>query len=115
MLVFQVAAQGDPEALNVMRWAGEQLGEMACGVIRQLHLEGEPVEVVQIGSLYDGHPLMTESMRATVRQVAPAAQLVRLTAPPVVGGVILGMQQAGFDTRLMREKLITTTQKLIAR
>ncbi len=115
LLVFQVAAQNDPEALNVMRWAGEQLGEMACGVIRQLHLEDEPVEVVQIGSLYDGHPLMTETMRATIQQVAPTAQLVRLTAPPVVGGVILGIQQAGFDTRPMREKLIHTTQKLIAR
>jgi N-acetylglucosamine kinase-like BadF-type ATPase len=115
MTVFEVAAQGDPQALNVMRWAGEQLGEMACGVIHQLNLENEAVEVVQIGSLYDGHPLMTEAMRATVQKAAPRAKLVRLTAPPVVGGVILGMQQAGFATSLMREKLITTTQKLIAR
>ncbi len=115
MLVFEVAAQGDPEALDVMRWAGEQLGQMACGVIRQLNLENEQVEVVQIGSLYDGHPLMTEAMRATIQQVAPRARLVRLTAPPVVGGVILGMQQAGFDTRAAHAKLIATTKKLIGR
>jgi N-acetylglucosamine kinase-like BadF-type ATPase len=115
MMVFEVATQGDPQALNVMRWAGEQLGEMACGVIRQLNLENEEVEVVQIGSLYDGHPLMTEAMRTTVQKAAPRAKLVRLTAPPVVGGVILGMQQAGFATSLVREELISTTQKLIAR
>ncbi|RPH62885.1 MAG: hypothetical protein EHM81_01280 [Chloroflexi bacterium] len=99
----------------MMRWAGEQLGQMACGVIRQLNLENEQVEVVQIGSLYDGHPLMTEAMRATIQQVAPRARLVRLTAPPVVGGVILGMQQAGFDTRAAHAKLIATTKKLIGR
>jgi N-acetylglucosamine kinase-like BadF-type ATPase len=115
MMVFQVAVRGDPEALEIMRWAGDQLGQMACGVIRQLHLENEVVEVVQIGSLFDGHPLMTEAMRATIQKTAAKARLVRLTAPPVVGGVILGMQLAGFNTRLAHKKLIATTQKLIAR
>ncbi len=93
MDVFQVAANNDPEALNVLRWAGDELGQMACGVIRQLGLEDEPVEVVLIGSVYDGHPLMTESMRKTILLTAPHAQLVRLKAPPVVGGVLLGMEQ----------------------
>jgi N-acetylglucosamine kinase-like BadF-type ATPase len=92
MMVFEVAAQGDPEALNVMRWAGDQLGQMACGVIRQVGIETEAFDVVQIGSLYEGHPLIGESMRATIQQVAPRANLVRLTVPPVVGGVLLGME-----------------------
>ena len=93
LLVFEVAAQGDPEALKVLHWAGDQLGQMACGVIRQLNLENDPVQVVLIGSVFDGHPLMTESMRQTILAVAPAAKLVRLTAPPVVGAVLLGMEQ----------------------
>ncbi len=115
MLIFKVATQGDAEALNVIRWAGRQLGEMACGVIRQLQLENEPVEVVQIGSLYDGHPLMTETMRQTVQAVAPQAQLVRLNAPPVVGGVLLGMEQVlGQAAYQRREKLLTSTKTLIA-
>ena len=93
LLVFQVAAQNDPEALKVLRWAGDELGQMACGVIRQLGLEDEAVEVVLIGSVYDGHPLMTDSMHKTILSTAPMAQLVRLKAPPVVGGVLLGMEQ----------------------
>ena len=92
MLVFEIAQHSDPEALNVMRWAGDQLGQIAVGVIRQIGLETEPCEVVQIGSLYDGHPLISEQMRQTIQQVAPHAQLVRLTAPPVIGGVLLGME-----------------------
>jgi N-acetylglucosamine kinase-like BadF-type ATPase len=93
MLVFQVAQQGDPEAMNVMRWAGEKLGDMACGVIRQVELQDEAFEVVQIGSVYNGHPLISEQMAETINQLAPHAKLVRLTAPPVVGAVLLGWRR----------------------
>ena len=111
-LVFQIANQNDPEALNVIRWAGDQLGQMACGVIRQLSLEKESFDVVMIGSLFDGHPLMTETMRATIHFVSPGARLVRLAVPPVVGGVVLGMQTAGLDARPIRSKLIESTRQL---
>ena len=113
IMVFQVAAQGDQEALDVIRWAGAQLGKMACGVIHQLGLEDEVFDVVLIGSLFDGRPLMAESLRETVQRIAPKARLVRLNVPPVVGGVILGMQKAGFDPRPVREKLVATTRGLL--
>lgn len=113
MTVFQVAAQGDPEALEVMRWAGDQLGQMACGVINQLHLQQEAFDVVLIGSLYDGHPLLTESLRATILALAPGARLVRLNLPPVVGGVLLGMEAAGLDFLEARERLIQSTDRLL--
>jgi N-acetylglucosamine kinase-like BadF-type ATPase len=93
LLVFEIAAQGDSEALKIMRWSGDQLGQLACGVIRQVELQNEFFEVVQIGSLYDGHPLITEQMRLTIQKTAPHAKLVRLEVPPVVGGVLLGMEQ----------------------
>ncbi len=111
--VFDIARQGDPQALEVIRWAGSELGMMAVSVINQLELQNEVFDVVLIGSLYDGHPLMTESMRATIHQTAPGARLVRLTVPPVVGGVVLGMQAAGLDARPVRSKLIETTRKLL--
>ena len=113
LLVFEVARQGDPQALEVIRWAGSELGMMAISVINQLDLQDEVFDVVLIGSLYDGHPLMTESMRTTIHRTAPGARLVRLTVPPVVGGVILGMQAAGQDARLVRSKLIEATMKLL--
>jgi len=96
LLVFKIAEQGDPAALDVVRAAGRELGGMACGTIRQVGLENEQFDVVLIGSLYDGHPLMTESMRQTILPVAPGARLVRLSLPPVVGGVMFAMNAAGF-------------------
>ena len=113
LLVFEIARQGDSQALEVIRWAGNELGMMAVSVINQLDLQKECFDVVLIGSLYDGHPLMTESMRTTIQLIAAGAKLVRLTVPPVVGGVVLAMQETGQDARKVRSNLIESTQKLL--
>jgi N-acetylglucosamine kinase-like BadF-type ATPase len=108
MLVFQVAAEGDPQALEVMRWAGRELGMLAVSVINQLDFQKEAFDVVLSGSIYNGHPLITGSMAETIHRVAPAARLVHLNAPPVVGGVLLGMEQAGMNGYGVRDRLIET-------
>jgi N-acetylglucosamine kinase-like BadF-type ATPase len=112
LTVFQVAAQGDEPAREVIRWAGEELGMLAISVINQLHLQKEAFDVVLIGSVYDGLPLLTDCMRGTIHMVAPGAVLVRLNAPPVIGGVLLGMEEAGLNGYRTRDKLIRTTKDL---
>jgi N-acetylglucosamine kinase-like BadF-type ATPase len=114
LMVFEIARQGDPQALEVVRWAGDELGMMAVSVISQLNFQEDIFDVVLIGSIFDGHPLMTESMGTTIHRIAPGARLIRLTVPPVVGGVILGMQQAGLDVQPSRQALIETTGKLLS-
>ncbi len=111
-LVFQVAAGGDQVAQELIRWAGTELGSLAVGVIRQLDFEEIDPEVVLVGSLYDGSPALTEAMRTAIQAVAPKARLVRLTALPVVGGVLLGMEQVGLATPGLRERLIATTKEI---
>jgi len=115
MLVFEVARRGDPQALEVMRWAGRELGGMAVGVIRQLEIQAEAFDVVLIGSIFDGHPLIAEALGETVQKEAPAARLTRLTVPPVVGGVLLGMEAANVDFRGKRIHLIESTNRLLSK
>jgi len=105
-LVFKVAAAGDAVARNVIEWAGQELGELANAVIRQLEFQVLEFDVVLVGSMYDGGPALIEPMRATVQALAPKARLVRLTVPPVVGAVLLAMQQAGADASRARETLV---------
>ncbi len=93
--IFQVAAQGDPVAVELIRWAGRELGELANCVIRQLDFQNLEFDVIQVGSMYAGSPLLAETMRETITALAPGARLVRLTTPPVVGAVLLGMEQTG--------------------
>ena len=106
-VVFQVAAEGDGVAQEIIRWAGRELGSLAIGVIRQL--------VVLIGGLFKGSPTLIETMTTTIHAVAPEARLVRLTAPPVVGGVLLGMEQADVEYGSIRQALIDTTNAILTR
>ncbi len=112
-LVFKVAAEGDEVARQAIEWAGRELGSLAIGVIRQLGFEGLEFEVVMIGSMFKGSPRLAETMLATIHPVAPGARLVWLAAPPVVGGVLLGMEQAGVEGVKRRDTLIETANALL--
>ncbi len=114
LAVFQAAYSGDPAAREVIEWSGRELGESACAVIRQLGMQEMEFEVVMAGSLFAGGDLYIDPLRETIQKLAAGARLVRLEAPPVVGGVLLGMEQAlGQEAYLCRERLIETTRGLI--
>ncbi len=112
-LVFKVASEGDPIAREVIAWAGRELADLAIGVMRQLDLEQEATEIVLVGSLFNGGPLLTEPLCTAIHAVAPRAWFTRLTVPPVVGAVLLGMEQAGLPAASLRVQLIQTTQELL--
>ena len=112
-IVFQVAQNGDVVARDLILWAGRELGSMANGVIRQLNFENRTFEVVLAGSFFNGSSLLVKTMREVINPVAPGARLVRLEAPPVVGGVMLGLEQAGVSPFPLRKKLIESTQDML--
>ncbi len=114
-LIFQVAVEGDAVAGEVIRWAGRELGSLAVGVIRQLDLEALDFDLVLSGSLFKGGARIIQPLAETVRAVAPGAQLARLTVPPVVGAVLLGMEQAGLRPTTLRQTLIESTEALLSR
>jgi N-acetylglucosamine kinase-like BadF-type ATPase len=107
-----VAAAGDPVAIEVIRWAGCELGELAKAVIRQLQFENLAFEVVLVGSLFKGGPLLIEPMQETIWSLAPNARFVRLETPPVVGATLLGMEQVGLETRQVRATLTRSAERL---
>jgi N-acetylglucosamine kinase-like BadF-type ATPase len=112
-IVFEVADLGDIVAQEIIHWAGCELGSLAVGVIHQLELEEQEFDVVLSGSLYKGSPILREVMGQTIHAIAPGARLVRLNAPPVIGGVLLGMEQVGLDTIGLRPVLVKTTNDFL--
>lgn len=108
-IVFRVAEEGDQVARDLIHWAGTELGEMINGVIRQLEFEGLAFDVVMTGSMFKGGAMLTDPMRETVLKVAPGARFVRLSVPPVVGAVMLGLEAGGAQvTRSIRQNMIDT-------
>jgi N-acetylglucosamine kinase-like BadF-type ATPase len=111
-LVFQVAEAGDEVAADAIRWAGDELASLAIGVIRQLGFETRSFEVVLVGSMYNGGRRLLGPMAEAIHAAAPGARLVRLTAPPVVGAVLIGMQAADLPAQHLRQPLIASTRAL---
>ena len=112
--IFEAANRGDRIAREIIDWSGRESGESACAVIRQLKIEKDEFEVILVGSIFDGGELYIGPLRDTIHKFAPKARLVKLETPPVVGGVILGMQRAGLETVSLHERLIKTTRHLIS-
>jgi N-acetylglucosamine kinase-like BadF-type ATPase len=112
-IVFETASAGDAVAVEVLKWGGQELGEMVNAVVRQLDFENSEFEVVLVGSLFNGGPLLFEPMRDIVLALAPYARFVRLTQPPVTGALLLGMTVGGLTpTPAIRETLSRTLSAL---
>ncbi len=111
-LIFQAASNGDQVAREIIAWSGCELGESACAVIRQLQIEKDEFDVILAGSIFASGELYIEPLRATIYRQAPRARFIKLEAPPVTGAVVLGMQRAGMNTKLIHRNLVTSTNKL---
>jgi N-acetylglucosamine kinase-like BadF-type ATPase len=113
-LAVQVAAaarEGDAAAVEVLAWAGEELGWLAVSVARQIGMENEEVEIVQSGSVFDAGDVIMTPMKELVLRYCPRARLIRLKGLPVIGAVVLGMEQAGYDGYAVRENMVLSLQE----
>jgi N-acetylglucosamine kinase-like BadF-type ATPase len=111
--VIRSAHEGDAAACEIVRWAGEELGWLAVSVARQIGMENEAVEVILSGSVFEAGEILTDPMRAVVLKHCPRAVLKRLDGPPVVGAVILGMEQARFDGYAVRDEMVKTAKEIV--
>ncbi len=108
--VFHAAEEEDTVALEVVQWAGEQLGSMVIGVVRQLNFQDEIFDVVEMGGVFNAGKLLTDPFHNTVLKEAPGARFVPLKVPPVIGAVLLAMEHAEVDQMSAREALIEQTE-----
>ncbi len=108
-LVFQVASEGDAVAQALIQRAGRELGELANAVIRQLDFQTCEFEIVLVGSMFNAGERLIQPLRETVLALAPGARFIKLSCPPVVGAVLLGMEQANLaPTKQIRARLNET-------
>jgi N-acetylglucosamine kinase-like BadF-type ATPase len=111
--VIEAAKHGDAAAQNVIRWAGEELGWLAISVARQIEMDQQALDIVQSGSVFEAGEIIIEPMREIVLKHCPNARLIRLDGPPVVGAVLLGMEQAHFDGYAVRSRIVSTAKELV--
>jgi N-acetylglucosamine kinase-like BadF-type ATPase len=111
--VINAARDGDAAACDVVQWTGEELGWLAVSVARQIQMENDEAEIIQSGSVFEAGDIIMNPMRDIVMKYLPKAKLIRLDGPPVVGAVILGMEQAKFDGYAVRDLMVKTAKELV--
>lgn len=106
-ILFQESTAGDAVAREVVERAGRELGDGAATVISRLGMGGEKLDLVLAGGVFrQSSALLLKTLTQTVWTVAPAARIVRLQAPVVVGSVFLAMEASGHQvTKDIRRSL----------
>ncbi|MER7823830.1 BadF/BadG/BcrA/BcrD ATPase family protein [Streptomyces sp. NPDC096097] len=95
-VLFAVAAAGDPVALSLVHRQADEVVAMASVALDRLDLLGREVPVVLGGSvLAAGHPQLNDRIAARLAERAPHARISVITAPPVLGAGLLGLDALG--------------------
>jgi len=111
--IINAAREGDAAARDVIHWSGKELGWLAVSVARQIEMENDEVEIIQSGSVFEAGEMIMNPMRDIVLKHCTKAKLIRLDGPPVVGAVILGMEQINFNGYAVRDGIVKTAKEMV--
>jgi len=118
-LVFEAAEGGDAVARAIVDRLADEIAAFATAAIRRLRLQRADTHVVLAGGMFRADdPAFYARIESVITAVAPAALVCRMTAPPVVGAALLGLDRlAGSPAapqveRRLREQL--TLERLAA-
>jgi N-acetylglucosamine kinase-like BadF-type ATPase len=93
--VFAASRNGDAVAASIVDRLADEVVAMAGAAIRRLGLAKLDVHVVLGGGMFrSGDERLLARIRAGVERRAPHAAIWPLTAPPVVGAALIGMDHA---------------------
>jgi N-acetylglucosamine kinase-like BadF-type ATPase len=91
-VLLELADAGDAAAAAIAHDFGAGLAESAAGVARKLDMAGDSFELVRSGSIQlAGCRVLDDAFCQTAARLLPAATVVRLTAPPAVGAVLIAL------------------------
>jgi len=95
-VLFEAARDGDEVATSIVLRQADEIVALAVSVMRRLELLEERTDVVLGGGvLTAGHALLLDAITAGLAAQAPLAVPVVVTAPPVVGAALLGLDAIG--------------------
>jgi N-acetylglucosamine kinase-like BadF-type ATPase len=93
-IVFEAATDNDPVARSIIDRLADELVAMAGALLRRLRLTRLDPEIVLAGGVFRATDArFYERLEAGIRAVAPRARIVRLTAPPVLGAALIGLDR----------------------
>lgn len=93
-LLFEVASGGDGVARRLVARQAEEIGALVAISLTRLDLQDGPVDVVLGGGVLAAEPpLLMDDVRARVLAIAPRARITVPHVPPLVGALLLALDQ----------------------
>jgi N-acetylglucosamine kinase-like BadF-type ATPase len=93
---LEAADAGDAEAASAVAILADEVVALVRATVHRLGVTGVAVEVVLGGGLFDGdYAGFAATVETSVRRFAPGARFRRLSAPPVLGAALLGLDAIG--------------------
>ena len=93
-LVFAEAVAGDAVARSVTDRLADEIVAMATAIVRRLRMSRLDVEIVLGGGIFrNDDPVFFTRIEAGLAAVAPSSTVHVLTAPPVIGAALIGLDQ----------------------
>ena len=97
-VTFEAAEAGDAVGRSIVDRLADELVAMAGALIRRLRLRRFDPEVVLAGGVFRAtDSVFYARIEAGVLAAAPRARIVRLTAPPVLGAALIGLDRMAPD------------------
>lgn len=95
-LVFESAAGGDPAACDILERGGHYLSMMVNAVAKRLAMTGVSFDLVMAGSVFRGEcSVLIDALQSGLAGVCPRVRCVLPMYEPVVGAVLMAMEQIG--------------------
>jgi N-acetylglucosamine kinase-like BadF-type ATPase len=96
--VFAAADAGDATAIELVIRQADEVVALARACVNRLDLAEAAVPIVLGGGILQSrHELLMQRIAAGVAAIAPAATLVSIAHPPIVGAAVLALRAAGAD------------------
>jgi N-acetylglucosamine kinase-like BadF-type ATPase len=113
-LVFHAAMEGDRMARLIVERQADEVVAMAGTAIRRLRMSRLDVDVVLGGGVFRAEdPAFFDRIREGLHRVAPAARVTVLSAPPVVGAALMGLDHThGVRAAQARVRAALTHERL---
>ena len=95
-VLFEAAAAGDPVARSLVLRQAEEVVALAAVTLERLELLDRPTPVLLGGGVLAArHPLLHDALTERLAARAPYAEPLLITAPPVLGAALLGLDRLG--------------------
>ena len=115
-VVFRAAARGDDVARELIAGMADEIVATANAAIRRLRLTTRTFEVILGGGIFrSGDGRLLKRVRDGILFVAPHAELRRLTAPPVLGAALLGLDGLGAGAAAKKKASAALTDRRLQR